>query len=41
MLGEEVAIMWSPQNECVVMKVVHVLNRYIQEAVLIYCICGP
>ncbi len=41
MLGREVAIMWSPRNERVVTKVVHVLNRYVQEAVLIYHISGP
>ncbi len=41
MLGKEVAIMWSPRNERIITKVVHVLNRYIQAAVLIYRICGP
>ncbi|SJL07994.1 uncharacterized protein ARMOST_11353 [Armillaria ostoyae] len=36
MLGEEVAIMWSPRNGRILTKVVHVLNRYFAEAVLIY-----
>ncbi|KAK0445807.1 hypothetical protein EV421DRAFT_1734459 [Armillaria borealis] len=36
MLDEEVAIMWSPRNGRILTKVVHVLNRYFAEAVLMY-----
>ncbi|KAG7445529.1 uncharacterized protein BT62DRAFT_1006505 [Guyanagaster necrorhizus] len=34
--GEEVATMWGPLNERILTKVVHILNRYFTEAVLIY-----
>ncbi|PBK84190.1 hypothetical protein ARMGADRAFT_1088647 [Armillaria gallica] len=35
-LAEEVATMWGPLNERILTKVIHLLNRYFTEAVLIY-----
>ncbi|PBK59700.1 hypothetical protein ARMSODRAFT_982793 [Armillaria solidipes] len=34
--NEEVATMWSPLDEGILTKVVHILNRYFTEAVLLY-----
>ncbi|KAK0445805.1 hypothetical protein EV421DRAFT_1795004 [Armillaria borealis] len=34
--NEEVATMWSPLDERILTKVVHILNRYFTEAVLLY-----
>lgn len=41
MLGEEIAIMWGPQNGRILTKVVHVLNRYLTETVSMYRLYGP
>ncbi len=32
--------MWGPLNERIITKVIHLLNRYFTEAVLIYCLYG-
>ncbi len=39
-LAEEVATMWGPLNERIITKVIHLLNRYFTEAVLIYRLYG-
>lgn len=36
MFGEEVTAIWSPLDERILTKVVHILNRYFTEAILIY-----